>query len=127
MIKYTYLDKSRVVSLTSVEHSIRSLISLSEANNSSTFGMFQTPSNDFRLHEATFRTFKLSSLKAKSLYRNNFVFNYIFISSIYYCRNNLNDGRKLSVKSSSTKFGTYVPNIHKRFTDIGACNLSEVI
>jgi len=70
MIKYTYLDKSRVMSLTSVEHSIRSLISLSDANNSSKFGMFQTPSNDFRLHEATFRTFKLSSLNAKSLYRN---------------------------------------------------------
>lgn len=34
---------------------------------------------------------------------------------------------KLSVKSSSTKFGTNVPNIHKRFTDIEACNFNEVI
>jgi len=65
--KITYLDKSKVMSLTSVEHNIRSLISLSDANNSSKFGMFQTPSNDLRLHEATFRTFKLSSLNAKSL------------------------------------------------------------
>lgn len=59
------------MSLTRVEHNIRSLILLSGAYNSSTFGMFQTPSNDFRLQEATFKIFKLSSLNAKSLYKNN--------------------------------------------------------
>lgn len=61
------LDKSNVTSLISVEHNIRSLISLSGAYNSSTFGIFQTPSSDLKLQEATFRIFKLSSLNAKSL------------------------------------------------------------
>lgn len=71
-MSYVYLDKSRIISLTNVEHNIRSLISLSGAYNSSTLGMFQTPSNDFRLQDATFRIFKLSSLNAKSLQKDIF-------------------------------------------------------
>lgn len=60
-----------MVSLTSVEQSITSLISLSGAYSSSTFGIFQTPSSDLRLQDATFKIFKLSSLNAKSLHTNS--------------------------------------------------------
>lgn len=67
------------MSLTRVEHNIRSLILLSGAYNSSTFGMFQTPSNVFRLQEATFKIFKLSSLNAKSLYKNNVLIKFIIV------------------------------------------------